>query len=76
MIAVALVALGLVLYTYLGYPLLIAVLASLFPRASGTRDDRLASVTICLPVHNGGAAAEVPRNASDVPAPPRRPRHG
>jgi len=48
----------LLLYTYVGYPIAIAVLARAFPlRLSGARDvddSALPRITVCLPVYNGG----------------------
>jgi poly-beta-1,6-N-acetyl-D-glucosamine synthase len=58
MLAVTLVALALVAYTYLGYPVAIGLLARLAPRRpSGTPPDpsELKTVSICLPVTNGAS---------------------
>jgi biofilm PGA synthesis N-glycosyltransferase PgaC len=48
----------LLLYTYVGYPVAIAVLARAFPlRLSDARDvddSALPRITVCLPVYNGG----------------------
>jgi cellulose synthase/poly-beta-1,6-N-acetylglucosamine synthase-like glycosyltransferase len=49
----------LLLYTYVGYPVAIAVLARAFPlRLSDARDvddGALPRITVCLPVYNGGS---------------------
>ena len=74
MIGCALLAVALLAYTYLGYPVAIGVLARLFPRrrAVGEDDDAaLPSVTVCLPVFN--AASYLPTKvdsllAQDYPA--------
>jgi cellulose synthase/poly-beta-1,6-N-acetylglucosamine synthase-like glycosyltransferase len=51
----ALAALLTVVYTYVGYPLLIAAWAKLAPRPIIGRDDFEPTVTICFAVHNGEA---------------------
>jgi biofilm PGA synthesis N-glycosyltransferase PgaC len=52
--AVGLVALLLLVYTYAGYPLLVAALARRWPGAPVRRDPRYTpAVTVCLPVHDG-----------------------
>ena len=57
MIACALVALLLLAYTYVGYPIAIGLLARLAPSSSSSSSDSdsAPSVTVCLPVFNGGA---------------------
>src|SRR5450432_1146989 len=51
----ALVAIFIVLYTYAGYPLLVALWAKLAPRPILGRDDFEPTVSICFAVHNGQA---------------------
>lgn len=55
MIACVVVATALLAFTYVGYPVVIGVLARAVPwkRASGTAD--APTVTVCLPVYNGAA---------------------
>jgi biofilm PGA synthesis N-glycosyltransferase PgaC len=57
LIAAVVVALGLLGYTYLGYPLAIGLLARVAGRRLAPRADAPAapSVTACLPVYNGAA---------------------
>lgn len=52
MTTVALLALGLLLYTYVGYPLVIAVLARRRPLRTHTDDDWRPMVTACIPAYN------------------------
>jgi cellulose synthase/poly-beta-1,6-N-acetylglucosamine synthase-like glycosyltransferase len=49
------VAICVVIYTYAGYPLLIAAWARLAPRPVVGRDDFEPTVSICFAVHNGDA---------------------
>jgi len=58
MTIVALTALLLVVYTYAGYPLLVAALAKIAPRAPSERDDFEPFVSICIAAHNGQAYIE------------------
>jgi cellulose synthase/poly-beta-1,6-N-acetylglucosamine synthase-like glycosyltransferase len=53
--AVALVALALLGYTYLGYPVLLALLTRVRPRRAAPPSKPLPMVSIFLPVHNGAA---------------------
>ncbi|HEY2405107.1 MAG TPA: glycosyltransferase [Polyangiaceae bacterium] len=53
MTAVGVTALLLILYTYAGYPLLVALWARAAPRRSRARDDFEPMVSVCLAVHNG-----------------------
>jgi cellulose synthase/poly-beta-1,6-N-acetylglucosamine synthase-like glycosyltransferase len=55
---VALSALGLVVYTYAGYPLLAAAWAKVSPRRPRTRDDYEPSVSVCLAAHDGARYLE------------------
>ena len=70
MAALALATLLLVVYTYAGYPLLIAVWAKLAPWPALGRDDFEPTVSICLSVYNGEAhlAAKV-RNLQELDYP-------
>ena len=52
MAAVALGALALLVYTYVGYPLLVALLARLWPLSTRTDDGWTPHVTACIPVYN------------------------
>ena len=53
MTAVGLAALLVILYTYVGYPVLVALWARIAPRAVFGRDDFEPTVTVCIAVHNG-----------------------
>ena len=56
--AAVLIALALLLYTYVGYPAAIAILARLSPRRLTpvpVAGDRMPMVSVLLPVHNGSA---------------------
>jgi biofilm PGA synthesis N-glycosyltransferase PgaC len=55
MAKLALVAIFIVLYTYAGYPLLVALWARLAPCPVLGRDDFEPTVSICFAVHNGQA---------------------
>lgn len=80
MIALAALAVVLLAYTYVGYPVAIGVLARLRPlvkrRAERDGDASLPRITICLPVYNGEAylpkklaslfAQDYPRDKLDV----------
>ena len=59
MTALGLAALLLIVYTYAGYPLLVAVWSKLAPQLALVRDDFEPTVSICIAVHNG--ARELPR---------------
>ena len=49
---VAWVALGLIVYTYVGYPILVAILARLWPLRTRVDDAWTPMVTACIPVYN------------------------
>lgn len=49
---VAWVALALLAYTYVGYPILVALLARLWPLKTRSDDDWTPMVTACIPVYN------------------------
>ena len=53
MATLALVSLGVLLYTYVGYPALLVLWAKLAPRSVGGEDGYEPSVSVCLAVHNG-----------------------
>src|SRR5262249_55970624 len=56
--AAVLIALALLLYTYVGYPAAIAILARLSPRRVTpvpVANDQMPMVSVLLPVHNGSA---------------------
>jgi cellulose synthase/poly-beta-1,6-N-acetylglucosamine synthase-like glycosyltransferase len=50
---VALSAFFVILYTYAGYPLLVALLARFAPRVSSSRADFEPMISVCMAVHNG-----------------------
>ncbi|HTA18253.1 MAG TPA: glycosyltransferase [Polyangia bacterium] len=53
-LAIALVALALLAYTYVGYPIVIGALARLWPARPQAADaDAAPFVSVCLPVYNG-----------------------
>lgn len=52
MFAVAVISLALLIYTYVGYPILIAILARLFPLHTRSDEKWSPLVTACIPVHN------------------------
>ena len=58
MLAVAVTSLGFLIYTYLGYPLLIALLARLFPLRTTIDPSFRPSVTVCIAVYNGASFIE------------------
>jgi biofilm PGA synthesis N-glycosyltransferase PgaC len=58
MIAVSLLSLALLAYTYAGYPLLIAALARLTPPRKIAAPVAFPPVTVCLPVHDGAEFLE------------------
>ncbi|HXI55156.1 MAG TPA: glycosyltransferase family 2 protein [Polyangia bacterium] len=62
MTALVVVALLLLAYTYVGYPIVIGLLARVAPLRLPERavpsDDALSSITVCLPVWNGAALME------------------
>jgi len=60
MLAMVVALLVLILYTYLGYPLLLGALARFFPRRPVVEPapDPLPFVSVFLPVHNGAAYLE------------------
>ncbi len=51
----ALVSFGVLVYTYIGYPVLIGVLARLFPLRIPEDPSYLPKVTACIPVHNAAS---------------------
>ncbi|HEY4105432.1 MAG TPA: glycosyltransferase family 2 protein [Polyangiaceae bacterium] len=53
MTIIALSALFVILYTYAGYPLLVALWARVAPRVTASRDDFEPSISVCMAVHNG-----------------------
>jgi biofilm PGA synthesis N-glycosyltransferase PgaC len=53
--AVALIALAILVYTYVAYPVLIAVLARIAPAKLRTDENWLPSVTACIPIHNAAS---------------------
>lgn len=53
--AIALAALALLVYTYVGYPILVAILARLFPLRTRSDDAWRPMVTACIPVYNARA---------------------
>jgi cellulose synthase/poly-beta-1,6-N-acetylglucosamine synthase-like glycosyltransferase len=50
--AIALIALSLLVYTYVAYPIVVAILARLSPLRTKTDDGWLPHVTACIPVFN------------------------
>jgi glycosyl transferase family 2 len=52
MIWLSLVALALLVYTYVGYPIAVAILARLFPLRTRVDESWVPLVTACIPVHN------------------------
>jgi biofilm PGA synthesis N-glycosyltransferase PgaC len=64
-IGCAALAVALLAYTYVGYPIVIGVLARLFPRKRAVSDDSaLPTVTVCLPVFN--AASYLPAKVESL----------
>jgi poly-beta-1,6-N-acetyl-D-glucosamine synthase len=55
LLIIAAVALGVLLYTYAGYPVLIALLARLFPLRPKLDPAWTPSVSVCMTVYNGAA---------------------
>jgi len=55
MTTIAFASLVLVLYTYAGYPALVALWARLFPTAANVRSDYEPTVSICVAAYNGSA---------------------
>lgn len=55
MLVAAVACLGVLIYTYLGYPLLIAVLARLFPLRVSDDPSYTPRVSVIMAVYNGGA---------------------
>jgi biofilm PGA synthesis N-glycosyltransferase PgaC len=55
MVDLALIAISVVIYTYAGYPLLVALWAKLVPRPALARDGFEPTVSILFAVHNGQA---------------------
>jgi cellulose synthase/poly-beta-1,6-N-acetylglucosamine synthase-like glycosyltransferase len=53
MTAIGLAALFIILYTYAGYPVLVALWARIAPRAVSGRDDFEPTVSACIAVHDG-----------------------
>jgi len=64
MTTLGLVLLGLVAYTYVGYPLLIAIAARLFARPIHGRPGYEPSVSVCMAVHDG--ARDLPRKLESL----------
>jgi poly-beta-1,6-N-acetyl-D-glucosamine synthase len=54
-VALALVAFSIVVYTYVGYPILIGILARLRPQKIVADPSYLPSVTACIPVYNAAS---------------------
>jgi poly-beta-1,6-N-acetyl-D-glucosamine synthase len=55
MLIAAAVIVGVLVYTYVGYPLLIAILARLFPMRVETDPSYQPTVSVCMTVYNGAA---------------------
>jgi cellulose synthase/poly-beta-1,6-N-acetylglucosamine synthase-like glycosyltransferase len=55
MLTLALVSLGVLVYTYLGYPALVALLARLYPLQQPRDPDYVPTVSVCMAVYNGAA---------------------
>jgi cellulose synthase/poly-beta-1,6-N-acetylglucosamine synthase-like glycosyltransferase len=55
MLTLALISLGVLVYTYLGYPLVVALLARLYPLTQPRDPDYVPTVSVCMAVYNGGA---------------------
>jgi poly-beta-1,6-N-acetyl-D-glucosamine synthase len=51
-LAVAIVCAAILVYTYVGYPILVAVLARLFPTRSSRDESWRPTVTVCIPAHD------------------------
>ena len=71
MVIVAICSLSVLVYTYVGYPILIAVLARALPLRTRVDDEFTPTVTACIPVHNAAdlAAAKIETlQAQDYPA--------
>ena len=64
MISVAAVALAAILYTYLGYPIVLVLLAKFFPQRVATDATWTPSVTALIPAYN--AAAYLPRKLDSL----------
>jgi poly-beta-1,6-N-acetyl-D-glucosamine synthase len=54
MLTLALISLGVVVYTYLGYPVVLALLARFYPLRVTPDPDYQPLVSVCMAVHNGG----------------------
>lgn len=52
MLPLVLTCLGILLYTYVGYPILIGLLARLFPRRQNVDASYEPTVTVCIPAYN------------------------
>src|SRR4051812_19949379 len=55
MLIAAAVIVGLLVYTYVGYPILIAILARLFPMRVARDPAWQPTVSVCMTVYNGAA---------------------
>jgi cellulose synthase/poly-beta-1,6-N-acetylglucosamine synthase-like glycosyltransferase len=76
MTAIAWLALGVIVYTYLGYPLLVACWARLAPRTDSSREGFEPTISVCIAVHNGAGymlqklrsirALEYPRSKLEI----------
>jgi hypothetical protein len=55
MTSLALIALALLVYTFLGYPVIVAILARLFPLRTRVDNGWTPLVTACIPVYNAAA---------------------
>lgn len=58
MVAVALISLAIVIYTYAGYPLLVGMLARWFPLGAKEDPSWLPMVSACVPFFGGGDAVD------------------
>jgi poly-beta-1,6-N-acetyl-D-glucosamine synthase len=54
MLTLALISLGLLVYTYFGYPLVLALLARFYPLRTHPDPEYRPLVSVCMAVHNGG----------------------
>jgi cellulose synthase/poly-beta-1,6-N-acetylglucosamine synthase-like glycosyltransferase len=54
-LALALIALSIIVYTYIGYPILIGLLARLRPLKTTIDPAYLPTVTACIPVYNAAS---------------------
>jgi poly-beta-1,6-N-acetyl-D-glucosamine synthase len=70
MVVLALVSIGILVYTYLGYPVLVVLWARFAPRSARGREGYEPTVSVCLAVHNGAryVAAKI-RNLQELDYP-------